>query len=151
MSAEDQPIIGHQTTAQNEAVETVLGRIDADEIFIPSYQRDSDEWNATKKSLFVESILNRLTVPAFYLAASESGPERFEVIDGQQRLTYVLCSTSSGLKALTRGRGSNSLSLSAISMSAYGGISTPLLFITDRKSTRLNSSHTDISRMPSSA
>ena len=32
-----------------------------------------------------------------------------------------------------------------------GGVFAPSLFIGDRKSTRLNSSHTDISRMPSSA
>ena len=30
-------------------------------------------------------------------------------------------------------------------------LATPLFFVRDRKSTRLNSSHTDISRMPSSA
>ncbi len=87
---EEQPIIGRQTTAQNEAVETVLGRLEAKEIIIPSYQRDSDEWDDVKKSLFVESILNRLTVPAFYLAPCEDDPDRFEVIDGQQRLTTLL-------------------------------------------------------------
>jgi uncharacterized protein with ParB-like and HNH nuclease domain len=54
---------------------------------VPPYQRDSDEWGDNKKSLFIESILNRLTVPAFYLAPSEDDPDRFEVVDGQQRLT----------------------------------------------------------------
>ena len=33
----------------------------------------------------------------------------------------------------------------------WGTISIPMLYLLDRKSTRLNSSHTDISRMPSSA
>ena len=47
----DQPIVGGQTTAQNEAVETVLKRLEEGEIFVPSYQRDSDEWDDTKKSL----------------------------------------------------------------------------------------------------
>jgi hypothetical protein len=83
---DDQPIFIAQTTALNEAVETVLSRLEENEIFIPPYQRDSDEWNNTKKSLFIESILNRLTIPAFYLAPSEKEDERSEVIDGQQRL-----------------------------------------------------------------
>lgn len=87
--ANDQPIITTQTTAQNEAVETVLGRLHENEIFIPSYQRDSDEWDDVKKSLFIESILNRLTVPAFYLASSEAEPDKSEVVDGQQRLTTL--------------------------------------------------------------
>jgi hypothetical protein len=38
----DQPILVGQTTAQNEAVETVL----------KPYQRDSDERDENKKSLF---------------------------------------------------------------------------------------------------
>src|SRR5271170_2348525 len=85
----DQPIVGGQTTAQNEAVETVLKRLEEGEIFVPPYQRDSDEWDKNKKSLFIESILNRLTVPAFYLAPSVDDPENFEVVDGQQRLTTL--------------------------------------------------------------
>ena len=87
--ATDKPILPAQTTAQNEAVETTLGRLGAGEVYIPSYQRDSDEWDAAKKSLFIESILNRLTVPGFYLAPSEGDPDRFEVVDGQQRLTTL--------------------------------------------------------------
>jgi len=83
---DDQPIVTAQTTAQNEAVETVLGRLLQNELFIPVYQRDSEEWDDIKKSLFVESVLNRLTVPAFYLAPSEGEADRFEVVDGQQRL-----------------------------------------------------------------
>jgi hypothetical protein len=70
----DQPIVGGQTTAQNEAVETVLKRLEEGELFVPACQRDSDEWDENKKSLFIESILNRLTVPAFYLAPSEMTP-----------------------------------------------------------------------------
>jgi hypothetical protein len=86
---QDQPVVGGQTTAQNEAVETVLKRLEEGEIFVPSYQRDSDEWDTTKKSLFIESILNRLTVPAFYLAPAMDAPDRYEVVDGQQRLTTL--------------------------------------------------------------
>jgi Protein of unknown function DUF262 len=86
---QDYPVVGGQTTAQNEAVETVLKRLEEEEIFVPSYQRDSDEWDDTKKSLFIESVLNRLTVPAFYLAPATDAPDKFEVVDGQQRLTTL--------------------------------------------------------------
>lgn len=37
----------------------------------------------------IESILNRLTVPGFYLAPSENTSEAFEIVDGQQRLTTM--------------------------------------------------------------
>jgi Protein of unknown function DUF262 len=86
---EDQPVIATQTTAQNEAVETVMLRYKEKELFIPPYQRDADQWDEIKKSLFIESVLNRLTVPAFYLASDESNPEVFEIVDGQQRLTTL--------------------------------------------------------------
>lgn len=89
IDSSDQPIVGGQTTAQNEAVEQVLKRLEEGEIFVPSYQRDSDEWDDVKKSLFIESILNRLTVPAFYLAPAINDPDRFEIVDGQQRLTTL--------------------------------------------------------------
>lgn len=86
---EDQPVITNQTTAQNEAVETVMLRYKENELFIPPYQRDADQWDKIKKSLFIESVLNRLTVPAFYLASDENNPEIFEIVDGQQRLTTL--------------------------------------------------------------
>jgi hypothetical protein len=88
-AADDKPIISAQTTAQNSDVETVVKRLDNEEYRIPEYQRDSDEWDSVKKSLFIESVLNRLTVPAFYLAPSEQNPDQSEVVDGQQRLTTL--------------------------------------------------------------
>jgi hypothetical protein len=54
---------------------------------IPDYQRDSDQWDMAKKSLFAESVLNNLTIPAFLLAPTKDG--KYEVIDGQQRLTTL--------------------------------------------------------------
>ncbi len=86
---EDQPVITQQTLAQNEAVENVLKRFKEREIQIPEYQRDADQWDDIKKSLFIESILNRLTVPAFYFAPNEADPQVSDVIDGQQRLTTL--------------------------------------------------------------
>ncbi len=42
-----------------------------------------------RRSLFIESVLNRLTVPAFYFALGEEDPDLSEVVDGQQRLTTL--------------------------------------------------------------
>src|SRR5262249_38181742 len=59
-------------------------------IRIPDYQRDSDQWSETTKSLLVESVINNLSIPAFFLeVVLESGVEMNEVIDGQQRLTTL--------------------------------------------------------------
>lgn len=87
---ENQPVVTQQTIAQNEAVENVLARFEGKEIIIPQYQRDADQWDDNKKSIFIESILNRLTVPAFYFALSEENSEVSEVVDGQQRLTTLV-------------------------------------------------------------
>src|SRR5437660_5755509 len=89
-SADNQPVISHQTTAQNEVVENVLSRYQQNELFIPQYQRDADQWDDIKKSLFIESVLNRLTVPAFYFAPNEADSQVSDVVDGQQRLTTLL-------------------------------------------------------------
>jgi hypothetical protein len=57
---------------------------------IPDYQRDSDQWAEPTKSLLVESVINNLSIPAFFFEVSlEGGVERNEVIDGQQRLTTL--------------------------------------------------------------
>ncbi len=60
-------------------------------ITIPDYQRDGDQWDATSKSLLVESIINNLTIPALFFEAKLGGDgvERSEVVDGQQRLTTL--------------------------------------------------------------
>ena len=55
----------------------------------PEYQRRL-VWDVRKKSLFIESVLNRLTVPAFYFAPNEADSQVSDVVDGQQRLTTLL-------------------------------------------------------------
>ncbi len=62
-----------------------------DIVYVPEYQRDADQWDATRKSLFVESVINNLTIPAFFFEVEiANGIERSAVIDGQQRLTTLL-------------------------------------------------------------
>ena len=57
---------------------------------IPDYQRDSDQWDEQTKSLLVESVINNLSVPAFFFEVIlDEGGRAHEVIDGQQRLTTL--------------------------------------------------------------
>lgn len=89
--SESQPLIGlplvsDQTRAQSENIETVVTRLRSGRLRIPDYQRDNDQWDQRKESLFIESLLNNLTVPAFFFAQVEGG---IEVVDGQQRLSTI--------------------------------------------------------------
>ena len=57
---------------------------------IPDYQRDGDQWDETTRSLLVESVINNLTIPAFFFEiTTQEGIENNAVIDGQQRLTTL--------------------------------------------------------------
>ena len=80
------PIVQEPTRAQSENVETVLSRMQTGRVTIPDYQRDADQWNLRKESLFIESILNNLTIPAFFFAETSG---TIEVVDGQQRLNTI--------------------------------------------------------------
>lgn len=82
------PIVKDPTRSQSESVQTIVSRLENREVYIPDYQRDSDQWDERKKSLFIESLLNNLTIPAFFLCEDQNSDA--EVIDGQQRLTTIL-------------------------------------------------------------
>ena len=62
------PLVKDSTRAQSENVETVINRLRNERLIIPDYQRDAEQWDERKESLFIESILNNLTVPAFFRA-----------------------------------------------------------------------------------
>ena len=82
------PIVTDPTRTQSENVETVISRLKNGRIVVPDYQRDAEQWDRRKESLFIESLLNNLTIPAlFFLEDQESG--EIEVIDGQQRLNTI--------------------------------------------------------------
>ena len=82
------PIVSDPTRTQSENVETVISRLKNGRIVIPDYQRDAEQWDRRKESLFIESLLNNLTIPAlFFLEDQETG--EIEVIDGQQRLNTI--------------------------------------------------------------
>ena len=81
------PLVTESTRAQSENVETIVNRLRSGRVIIPDYQRDAEQWHNRKESLFIESILNNLTIPAFFFAARED--HKIEVVDGQQRLNTI--------------------------------------------------------------
>ena len=80
------PIVSEFTRAQSENVETIISRLNSGRIIIPDYQRDAEQWDLRKESLFIESLLNNLTTPALFFL---QGADSIEVIDGQQRLNTI--------------------------------------------------------------
>lgn len=82
------PLVKDATRSQSESIQTIVNRLENQEVYIPDYQRDCDQWDNRKKSLFIESLLNNLTIPAFFFCEDDKGDA--EVIDGQQRLTTIL-------------------------------------------------------------
>lgn len=84
------PLIPESSTSESSTVEVVLNNLREGILEIPDYQRDSDQWDNTTKSLFVESVINNLSIPAFFFeVALEEGGEKNYVVDGQQRLTTL--------------------------------------------------------------
>src|SRR5215471_18057164 len=84
------PLIPESSTSESTAVEVVMNDLKDEIVRIPDYQRDSDQWEEETKSLSVESVINNLSVPAFFFEVTVAdGVERNEVVDGQQRLTTL--------------------------------------------------------------
>ncbi len=66
-------------------VDLVLARIRNDEINLqPDFQRGSDIWPPRTKSRLIESLLLRIPLPVFYVAADQD--DNWIVVDGLQRL-----------------------------------------------------------------
>lgn len=84
------PLIPESSTSESTTVEVVLNDLRDETLVIPDYQRDSDQWNNTTKSLFIESVINNLSIPAFFFEVTvDGGVEKNDVIDGQQRITTL--------------------------------------------------------------
>ncbi len=72
----------------NVVVNQIVSRIDHKEIDLaPDFQRRSGIWDNKRKSRLIESLLLRIPIPAFYVAADED--ENWSVVDGLQRLTTI--------------------------------------------------------------
>jgi len=84
------PLLPESNSSESTSLRVVLGDLEEGIIKIPDYQRDSDQWDTTTKSLLVESVINNLSIPAFFFDVTmEGGSEVNNVIDGQQRLTTL--------------------------------------------------------------
>ena len=69
-------------------VEQLVSRIQHEEIDLaPEFQRRSDIWEKREKSRLVESLLLRIPLPVFYVAADEK--ENWAVVDGLQRMFTI--------------------------------------------------------------
>lgn len=63
---EAKPLIPESSTSESTRVDSVLKDLEDGIIQIPDYQRDSDQWDEVTKSLLIESIINNLSIPAFF-------------------------------------------------------------------------------------
>jgi hypothetical protein len=69
-------------------VESIVSRIAHGEIDLaPDFQRHARIWNAPRKARLIESLLLRIPLPVFYVAADAS--ENWSVVDGLQRMTTI--------------------------------------------------------------
>ena len=85
-------LVTADTEAKSWNLQSFLDGLNDKIFIIPDYQRDSDQWDIPKKSLFMESIINRLTVPpiiVFPEVDEERGVEINSIIDGQQRVSTL--------------------------------------------------------------
>ena len=69
-------------------VDQIVSRIDHEEIDLaPDFQRMAGIWNNQRKSRLIESLLLRIPIPVFYVAADEN--EIWSVVDGLQRTSTI--------------------------------------------------------------
>src|SRR5215216_675458 len=54
----------------------------------PNFQR-TFIWTKARQQLLIDSVLRDLDIPKIYLRHLASNPDKFEVVDGQQRLSSL--------------------------------------------------------------
>jgi len=62
----------------------IRARIDTN----PDYQRPS-VWSVAQRQLLIDTILRGYDIPKMYWRQTDSNPDRYEVVDGQQRLRTI--------------------------------------------------------------
>lgn len=73
---------------RNVVVQQIVWRIEDGGIDLaPDFQRLQGIWDQTRRSRLIESILLRIPLPVFYVAADES--ENWKVVDGVQRMSTI--------------------------------------------------------------
>lgn len=69
-------------------VDQVVSRIAHDEIDLaPEFQRTSGIWDSRRQSRLIESLMLRIPIPVFYVAADQD--EKWSVVDGVQRISTL--------------------------------------------------------------
>lgn len=68
-------------------LETLLRRLRQGSISSPLIQRGEQLWGDDQQSRLIESLMLRIPLPLFYVAADEQ--ERWKVVDGLQRITAI--------------------------------------------------------------
>ena len=72
----------------NITVWQVVLRIEHNEIELsPEWQRNSGIWDAVQQSRLIESLLLRIPIPVFYVAADNQ--EHWSIVDGIQRISTI--------------------------------------------------------------
>ncbi len=72
----------------NVVVDLIVSRIEHEEIDLdPDFQRMAGIWSKERKSRLIESLLLRIPIPVFYVAADEN--EKWAVVDGLQRMSTI--------------------------------------------------------------
>ncbi|WP_293102702.1 hypothetical protein [Moorena sp. SIOASIH] len=72
-----EPLVQDKIRVKSESVQTILARLKKGRVYIPDYH--ANQWNLIKKSLFIESILNNLTIQC--LLFCEDDTRKYEVVD----------------------------------------------------------------------
>jgi len=86
------PLVKGATTSRSPDVSTLLNQLERGTYYVPDYQRDSEQWDIPKRSMFIESLINNMTIPPLIVHPEDdpsTGLERNQIIDGQQRITTV--------------------------------------------------------------
>ena len=72
---------------KSPTIDLIIGRIKEREIDLePDFQREQ-MWTIVRKSRLIESLLLRIPIPAFYVAADEE--DNWKVVDGIQRMSSI--------------------------------------------------------------
>ncbi len=104
-----------RVTTEPRTIDSLIRRINHGEIDLaPAFQRRARLWKPHRKGQLIESILLRIPLPVFYVAATED--DMWSVVDGLQRLTTIHDFLSDefplfGLEYLHHLEGSNFLKL----------------------------------------
>lgn len=72
----------------NIVINQLVSRIEHEEVDLaPDFQRLRGIWDVKRKSRLIESLLLRIPIPVFYVAADEN--ENWSVVDGVQRMSTI--------------------------------------------------------------